>query len=290
MSSAEPPPRLTIQLPVVPRAPATRSPPVASAAAAALASVVGTALWSGSAAQALTAALGVVCAILALWGIDGLVGSPSRARRERRRFDDDMRATATTLHDLHRRERAELRSRFPGSAAVARAARARTDATSGALTTRASSAGPQLVLGRGEVASAVVPLPIRAPEAGEGRDGRGGVDVEAEAARARLSAAASVLDDGPLCVEARGLVGVVGPVPLARAAASGYLLQARRSRADRLEVMYAADLDAVSGADVIIEIALDASAEVTRRAGRPCRVPVDLDYVSVLDVVDRRPA
>jgi hypothetical protein len=290
MSPAEPPPRLTIELPAVPRAPATRTPPVATAGAAAVASIAGAAFWSGSTVLMVTGALGVAGAILALWLVEGLLGSPSRARRRRRRFDDQMHAAARTLRDLHRLELAELHGRFPGSAAVARAARAGTDARSAAEATRASSATPHLVLGRGTVASSVVPLPIRSSDERDGRAGRGAVDADAAAACDRFVSAASVLDDGPLCVEGRGVVVVVGPLPLARAAALGYRLQARGRHADRLDVRYAADLHETSGVDVVIEIALDGTALVTRRAGRACRVPVDLDYVSVRDAEAGGPA
>jgi hypothetical protein len=293
MPPSEPPPRLTIELPAVPRAPATRSPPVATAGAAAVASIAGAAFWSGSPVLMVAGALGVAGAILALWLVEGLLGPPSRARRQRRRFDDRMRAATRTLHDLHRLELAELHGRFPGSAAVARAARAGTDAGSAAEMTRASSATPHLVLGRGAVASSVVPLPIRSGDERDGRSeraGRGGADADAAAECARFVSDASVLDDGPLCVEGRGVVAVVGPLPLARAAALGYRLQARRRHANGLDVRYTTDLDETSGVDVVIEIAVDATAVVTRRAGRACRVPIDLDYVSVRDVAAGGPA
>jgi hypothetical protein len=55
-------------------------------------------------------------------------------------------------------------------------------------------------------------------------------------------------------------------------------------------VRYTTDLDETSGVDVVIEIAVDATAMVTRRAGRACRVPIDLDYVSVRDVAAGGPA
>ena len=272
-------------LPAVPPRPRARRPPVHAAGVAIVASIVVGVSGSVPVTAVAASAVAVVAAVVGVWSVVELVGAPARIRHGRRRFEEAIASVERTIRELHRLELAELHQRFPGSAAVARAGRDVTDATSGAGATRASGATPYLVLGRGAVESSLRTTTPPEPRVPVRRVGSAD-DPAALADIRRLVDEAATLADGPLCVEARGSVGIVGPIVLARAAAQGYLLQARRLGAASLEVRHGRTSADVGRVDVLVVIGADARAQVVRRDGRPCRVAVDLDLVSIRDPVD----
>lgn len=272
---AVPPGGRVVVVPIPPPRAATVRAPVLTAVVTAAAVAVASGRCVG---VILPAAIALV-AVLAAWAVEALIGAPATARREGRRFDDDLEAARASVLAHHRLERLELETLFPGSRTTARSVR--DDATAG----HPGDDDPEgrrrryLVLGRGAVESRLR-LSRGAAPTRRRADAGAGPDDDRVLALARLEQDAATLADGPLCIEARGVVGVVGPGVLARAAADGFRLQARMLGAGELTVRDGRTRADAGRVDTLIEIADDGTAVVVLRAGAACRTPIELDYVS----------
>lgn len=188
-----------IRLPApVSAAPAIRLPVVASLAPV----VVSLALFAvtGSTLSLLFAVLGPVTAVAGL--VDSAVAAARHRRRERRRLREDVTATRERIRSAHDRERAD---RHRAHAAASRIARA--DPRECVLWNRAE-ASAMVRVGVGTVPSG---LPVEGDHE----------DPEIHA----LATAAADLDDAPLLADLRTGIGVVGPLPAARAVARGIAIQ-----------------------------------------------------------------
>lgn len=196
------PPPTTIRLPE-PAAPppAVRLPVVAAIAPV----VVSVALFAATGApmSLLFAILGPVTAVAGL--LDGVVGARRHRRRHARRLASQTAAVRERLRVAHDEERAAAWRALPDGRRLAAV-----DPRS-AVRWRGPVAVPSITVGAGVVASAIVV------------EGHGGAD--AAAAPDPLVEAVARLEDAPVPCDGDG-IGVAGPLPVARAIARGYAIQA----------------------------------------------------------------
>ena len=275
----------TIPLPAPPERPRPSPAPVVTVAAAAAAAAAGTHAL-GSAGPAIGGVVaGVVLAVFGGWLTDRVLGSGLAARRERRRFAAALDEVEHEVGGLRAARRRELDDWYPTAD--------RLGAAEGSLP-RTSA----LVLGRGRASSGIV------------LDGRPEDGLRADdPSRARLESlrsAAAVLDEAPLCVPLGSSVRVVGAPVVADSVAAGLRRQLRLAGASRAQAEQVittvhsspfrsvgavaagdADRDASAGhlptVDTIIVIGRDGQAVVTRKDGRPCRQPLRVAFVSVVE-------
>ena len=192
--------------PTVIRLPAPPSPPprIRVPVAAALAPVAASALLfaaTGSALSLVFAALGPVTAVASV--VDAVIAAAGHRRRERRRIVAETAAAADRIRRAHDAERAEAETATPSGARIV-------------------AADPRAVVGWHRRRSHPMSLAV-----GTG-DAQSALRVEGEDDReelAELAALAVRLERAPVTARADG-IGVVGPLPAARAIARGIVVQA----------------------------------------------------------------
>lgn len=206
------PERPTPSLPTAP----TEHPPAPFPVVATLAPVaVSGLIWAvtQSPFAIIFAILGPVVALASL--ADSRVRRRRRRRAEQRRFDTEIARALGAIHVGHDAERSELNARYPG----VRALLAGDAAAEGWPAAAADHAGRPLpvALGRGTVRSALA----LAGDTSRAIEPDSQVAVSLRGVRA----AAAVLEDAPVAVDARIGIGVCGPRAAAMAAARSVILQ-----------------------------------------------------------------
>jgi hypothetical protein len=280
LGDAGPPTRRTVLLPEALGA----RPPVLSAGGVVTAVVVAgvtaatsaTAVWLGAATAGATCLLGVA-----------LSAAVEHRGRRPGRLRDDLDAAEAAVEAHRRSVEADHRRFFPTSTVVAERLRSGLgDDVLGAPVVQGGGAA-WVVLGRGPVESGIEVV------GGDDVDAATALlvgpppepDDETERRRRALVLRAATLDDGPLCVDGRGGVHVVGPAVLVRGVAAGLRLQLL-ARGAPVQLVSTGPPEAPAASPAVacvLALRPDGTAWVTRRDGRECRVPVTVSSISVHD-------
>lgn len=200
-------------LPAVPAEhPPYSFPVIATLAPVAVSALIWTVTQSSFAL--LFALLGPVVAVASL--ADSRVQRRRRRRAEQRRFETELADAHIAIRAGHEAERAQLDALYPGVHAVL-AGGTESEGWPGVSDPAGRARSPlPVTLGRGTVQSAL---------ALDGESPARVVDSRVAAALREARAAAAVLEDGPVVVDARLGVGVCGPLISAMAVARAVIVQ-----------------------------------------------------------------